>query len=372
MTKSGEIAVVYHGHTFLELAGAGSTVFLDPVFSSARRGRRQRGETRKADYVFVSRESDVLEDALDVLEDSDAILVASDGICRYATQELDLGRGRTLDLEPWERANDEAFRVTAVPLTAPSLVDDGTALLDGLTGGLGEGVSSLPRSMGTMPVVGALLGSLGSVLSGGNARGMARRGFGQLSELGAPLTRGLRGRPSLGWVFELTAGQKLCFLGDGVHAGTDDRDLEDIASLADVDVLALDVGSHGVESVVRAARVFGASTVLLYRSRDAYARGRRAQALPVSAFLEAINEDRGDEVDALHLRPGDRFVLSAPEPTAPVKPAGAPATPASAGKASLATVAAREGPASPGRRALSFPRFLQRGSAGSGPASVQR
>ena len=142
MTKSGEIAVVYHGHTFLELAGAGSTVFLDPVFSSARRGRRQRGETRKADYVFVSRESDVLEDALDVLEDSDAILVASDGICRYATQELDLGRGRTRDLEPWERANDEAFRVTAVPLTAPSLVDDGTALLDGLTGGLGEGVSA--------------------------------------------------------------------------------------------------------------------------------------------------------------------------------------------------------------------------------------
>jgi hypothetical protein len=95
-----------------------------------------------------------------------------------------------------------------------------------------------------------------------------------------------------------------------VHEGTDERDLEEIADLADVDVLVVEAIGSSVAPIVRAARILAPRTVLLFRSEDPYRRGRRSQALPVSAFADAVLEDRGDDVEAIALRPGDRYVLS--------------------------------------------------------------
>jgi hypothetical protein len=86
----------------------------------------------------------------------------------------------------------------------------------------------------------------------------------------------------------------------------------------------LDLARASVDSVVRAVRALDPSFVLLYRSEDAYERGRRRAASPVSAFAEAIAEDRGGEVEVQHLRKGDRFVLGPESNGAPEK-AAAPA-----------------------------------------------
>lgn len=287
--SNDEITITFHGSSFLELSARETSIFIDPVFSSSRRGRRLRGTTRPCDYLFLTQATEAFDDALDVLEDSDAVLVASPGLCRAAQDELGLGRGRVLDLEAWEIARDDAFRVTAVPIHAPTVFDDGQALLEDLSGV--AGLVEIQRAISRLPVLaGALRG--------------ARTLRGALPSWA--------GKPGLGFLFELGSGQRVLFLGGGVHGGVDERDLEDIASLAEIDALVLDVGTQRIEPVVRAARLFAAPSVLLYRGRDAYARGRRAQALPVSAYTEAIAEDQGDRVDALHLRPGDRFVLSAP------------------------------------------------------------
>jgi hypothetical protein len=299
MSTTDEVTLTFHGSSFLELAYKQTTVFIDPVFSSSRRGRRLRGATRPCDYVFVTQASDNFDDILDVLEDAkDAVLVAAERVVRMARSELGLGRGRALDLEPWERASEDAFRVTAVPIFAPSMMDDSASLLEDLSDGLGRVV---PRGLSRLPMAG-----VGSAMR-------SMRALGGLPFIGNQLLSGLRGTPALGYFFEIGAGQRILDLSNGVHAGTDERELEDIASLAEADVLVLDVNNQGIEAVVRAVRVVGAPTVLVYRSQDPYVRGRRAVSQPISAYIEAITEDGGDKIEALHLREGDRFVLSAPE-----------------------------------------------------------
>lgn len=296
MSTTEEATISFHGSTFFELSFKQTSIFVDPVFSSNRRGRRLRGATRPCDYAFVTHPGDSFDDVLDLLEDSEAILVGSERVCRMAQGELGLGRKRLLDLEAWERASEEAFRVTAVPIATPSMVDESAGILEDL-GGSAMG-RLLPRGASRVPRAG---------LSSG------MRMLESLPFLGNSLLGNLRGRPGLGFLFELASGQHILHLSNGIHGATDEREIEDIASLAPLDALLLDVGAQGVEAVVRAVRSFDVSTVLLFRSQDPYARGRRSQALPVNAFIEAIQEDQGNKVEALHLREGDRYILQAPE-----------------------------------------------------------
>ncbi len=312
MSTSEEASVTFHGSTFIELTFKQTTIFIDPVFSSSRRGRKLRGATRPCDYVFVTQPGDSFDDVLDLLEDSkDSVLVAAERTCRMAQSELGLNRKRLLDLEAWERASDEAFRATAVPITRPSLIDESASILEDLGGSaLGSGIGRLlPRGSARLPL---------PALSSG------MRALESLPFLGDGLMRNLRGRPALGFLFEMTGGQRILHLSDGIHGATDDRELEDIASLSAVDALVLDVNSQGVDAVVRAIRLFDVGTVLLYRSQDPYARGRRAQAVPVNAYIEAIQEDQGDKIEALHLREGDKFFLGAVKPAEAARPAARP------------------------------------------------
>lgn len=318
MTIREEAAILFHGSTFLELTFQQTTLFIDPVFSSTRRGRRLRGATRPCDYVFVTQPGDSFDDVLDLLEDNKgAILVGSEQVCRAAQKELGLGRKQLLDLEPWERASEENFRVTAVPVASPSPMDEGMSVLEDL-GGASFG-RILPQGVASVPKAGVSMGL---------------RVLESMPFIGNELLRNLRGRPALGFFFELSGGQRILHMTSGVHGASDERELEDIASLTDVDVLLMDVGAQKVDAVVRALRIFHPGTVLLYRSQDPYARGRRSAPQPVQAYIEAIQEDLGEDVEALHFREGDRFVFGnsdkkpdanktppVPKPVEPQKPA---------------------------------------------------
>ncbi|HEU4537242.1 MAG TPA: hypothetical protein VFS00_24145, partial [Polyangiaceae bacterium] len=293
-------------------------------------GRAEGGDQGRAcDYVLLTQLGDGIDDALDALDASDAVLVGPPQACRLALRELGLPRSRTLDLEPFERARDGAFRLTALPSSAPALVDEGLGLLDGLNEAIG------PRGLGRMP-------------SARRAFEGASRLFDLPRTLGDELLRGLRGRPGLGYFFESTAGSRVLVLGSGVHRGTDPRALDAIAELADpVDVALVDVSSSSPDDVVRAARLLCPATLLLYRSLDAYGTGRRNRPLPVAAYVEAVSEDLGDQIETLHLRPGDRFTLGAPDaaPSAQAGPAAKP--PASAGDNAAPRPAAPPGVKSP-------------------------
>jgi hypothetical protein len=87
--------------------------------------------------------------------------------------------------------------------------------------------------------------------------------------------------------------------------------------------MIVDVSRSTVDAVVRATRVLEPSFVLLYRSEDAYERGRRRAPVPVSAFAEAIAED-AEDVEVQHLKRGDRFVLGPGEEAAARAPANGP------------------------------------------------
>ncbi len=317
MPTSEEASVSFHGATFVEIALPSATLFVDPVFSSTRRGRRLRGATRPCDYVLVTGASEGFDDVLDLLEDNaESVLVASERTCQMARSELGLGRARLLDLEPWERASNDAFRATAVPISRPTLFDEGTALLEDLgdRAGLGRllagGAGLLPGNLGRLPGVGLSAGM---------------RALESLPVLGGQLQRSLRGRPGLGFLIESGSAHRILHLADGAHQGTDERELEDIASLSPLDVLLIDISSQPIDALVRAVRPFDAATVLLYRSQDPYARGRRSAPQPVGAYLEALREDLGNDVDVLHLREGDRYVLGASRAAADGKTAARPA-----------------------------------------------
>lgn len=283
---SNEISLSFHGKSFLEMSAPGATLFFDPVFATERRGRRVRGDTRPADYVLLTQEGDDFEDTLDVLEDCDATLIANERLCRAAGRELSLDRTRLLDLAEWERASHDELRVTAVPVFAASMMDDGLSLLDELSG-----LAPVPRALSSLPL-------------GRSARALA----GVPSLIRGEVSRAIRGKASLGYLIDI-GGLRVLHLGAGIHAGTDERDLEDIADLGEIDVLSVEVGPRGVEPFVRAARIFEPRTMALYRSYDAYGRGRRAQSLPLSAFADAIREDRGDVTEPVVLRAGDRITF---------------------------------------------------------------
>lgn len=294
MAANEEASITFHGGSFVELAHRDVTIFVDPSFASTRRGRRLRGETRNADYVFLTRMGESFDDALDVLEDhEDALLVGSARACRTAREELRLGRGRTLDLEAWERANDDAFRVTAVPVYAPSPFDDGLSVMEELA----DSVVGLGRIVEDLPIASSTLRQMRQLTRAPRGGALA----------GLPVQTG---RPGLGFLFELAGKQNVLHLANGVHEGTDERDLEEIADTADVDVLIVEAVGASVAPIVRATRILAPGAVLLFRSEDPYRRGRRSHALPVSAFADAIREDRAD-VDAVALRPGDRYVAAA-------------------------------------------------------------
>lgn len=331
MSQTQDVTILYQGSTFVELHFDNAVAFVDPAFRARRRrGRaRDKDEALACDYVFVTQVGEGLDDALDALDASEAIFVGPPQACRVVLRELGLSRRRTLDLEPFERARDAAFRITALPSSAAALLDEGLGFFDGALNTLGA------SGLGRVP--------------------SARRAFDQASRLldlprtlGDELMRGLRGRPGLGYLFESSKGSQILHLGGGVHRGTDPRALEAVAELADpVDVLLLDVSSSQPEDVVRAARVLAPSTLLLYRSLDAYGYGRRSRPLPVAAFLEAVDEDFGSELEALHLRPGDRYVLEAPR-SAAAAPTTAPSVKTSAennGPSGLKTPGDKSSPA---------------------------
>ncbi len=371
MATRGTVACTFHGSTFVEIAFGETTLFVDPTFSEVRRGRRVRGETRACDFVLWTEGGESIDDALDVLEDAEeATFVGSPSACKLARAELRLGRDRTLDLEAWERAKDEAFRVTAVPTAIASPFDEGVASIEDLAIGagragvgmgrrgmdmgdrLGAGLGRLPlvgslargRALSALPdLLGAFTGAMGQLGSlGGGSRGplasMIPGGLG-LGSLGiGPLGRG---RPGLGFLIEPTEGPSVLHLGRGVHSGADERDLEDVAELGDVGAVVVDVSRASVDALVRAVRALSPSFVLLYRSEDAYERGRRRTATPVSAFAEAIAEDSDGDVEVQHLRKGDRYVLG-PRVAETQADAAAPRADAPAGKPAVAKATTRE------------------------------
>jgi hypothetical protein len=341
MAPASTVACTFHGSTFIEIAFGETVLFIDPVFASERRGRRVRGETRRCDYVLATEGGDSLDDALDVLEDvDDAVLVGTPRSCKVARSELELGKDRTLDLEPWERASDDGFKLTAVPISIASAVDEGLASIEDLALGagraglgmgrnLGGAGNPLASALGSVPFVGQLtrpmtsalpnlLGAFtGSLAGNGLANGIGGGVLGPLSGLAgsAGLSRlGLpsvgRGRPGLGYLVEIDDGPSILHLGRGIHNATDEHALEEIAELGAIDSVIVDLSRANVASVVRAVRALDATFVVLYRSEDAYQRGRRpTQAPTASAFAEALAEDRGDDVEVQYLRKGDRYVL---------------------------------------------------------------
>lgn len=298
----------YHGGGFIEALHQGVRIFVDPVFSETRRGRRSRGETRPCDYVLVSHISDGFEDALDLLDDHDcATLVGSMDTCRTARRELRLDRDRTLDLEGWERASDGDVRITALPIAVPTPASAGLGWAQGV-GDVFE--AEVSRMFARSPLA-----------------ALPTRGMRALSRMPFGLGGGRAvGEAALGFCVEL-GGTVVVLLGQGVHDATDERDLEDIADLGAVDTLALEpTGSVG--AVVRVVRVLEPKRVCLYRAHDPYGRGRRALALagggmPLSAYVDAIVEDQGGRVEARTLKPGDTVALHANGKAAKAEPAAA-------------------------------------------------
>jgi hypothetical protein len=293
--------LTYHGEGFHEVehqgSGGSARLFLDPVFARTRRGRRSRGETRGCDFLLVTSLGPAFEDALDALEDHEAsTLVGSMAACREARRELRIPRDRTLDLEDWERAGDGDVHITAIPLVQPTPATSGLAFMENIGDAAFAEVS---RAFARSPLA-----------------QMPMRGIRELSRLpqmmGGAFGNPVVGEPALGFLLDL-GGTNVAFLGQGIHDGTDERDLEDLAAAGPIDVAVVEaVGSIG--ALVRAVRLLEPKQLFVYRGHDPYARGRRALTLrggdvPLTAYVDAVLEDQGKEVAAKVLRAGDRVTL---------------------------------------------------------------
>jgi hypothetical protein len=134
------------------------------------------------------------------------------------------------------------------------------------------------------------------------------RPFSDVGRLGAEMGRFAPGRPGLAWFVEWEGHPSVLHLADGVHGGTPESELKEIASTCKPDVLVIQVDGQDLQPLVRAVRILTPETVLLYRSRDPYASPRRARTLPISSFVAALEEGAPD-VEVLVLQPGDAFVL---------------------------------------------------------------
>jgi L-ascorbate metabolism protein UlaG (beta-lactamase superfamily) len=361
MSNPGQAKLTFHKNTFFELTTPTRSLFIDPVFSHERRGRRVADEIRTADYVLATSMTPWFEDVLDVLDESEATFVSTQSLTRTVSRELDLKRSRVIDLEPWERASEKGLRITALPITASigmeTAIQEGTSILNDIR-------NVFPRGTSRIPVLGSggipLLGNLGGL--GGDGLPLLGRGIPLLDQGLSQVTRTVQGigtmarppksmgrmgdifgldvgsitggRPGLGFLFELEGFPSVMHLADGVHAGTTDDDLEDIADVCEPDVLVLHVQGMDVEPVVRAVRAINPKTVLLYRSRDPYKEGRRGQTLPISSFIGAV-EEGAPGCAALHMRKSDTFLLeprdkataTAAAPKYAAKPATTPPAP---------------------------------------------
>jgi L-ascorbate metabolism protein UlaG (beta-lactamase superfamily) len=325
MNQTGQTRITFHKNTFFELSIPGRTLFIDPVFSQSRRGRRVVGQTRSADYVLLTSSTPWLDDALDVLEDSEATLVASPRLCKQIARELDLDRKRQLDLEAWERASEDGMRITALPITASlgmeGSMQEGAAMLQDFT-------NVFPKSQSRLPLIGSIEPLLRSTMqTGTRALGMLGsnpqlQSLGRVNDmLGLDVVKVAQGRSGLGYYFEFDGYPSVMHLADGVHGMTSDDDLEDIADACEPSILIMQADGMEVEPVVRAARILEPKTVLLYRARDPYAERRKGQTQPMGNFLAAL-EEGAPSSEALQLRKGDTFVLEklAAAAAAPAKP----------------------------------------------------
>jgi L-ascorbate metabolism protein UlaG (beta-lactamase superfamily) len=340
---SNQARLIFHRRTFFELVTPKSTLFIDPVFSHERRGRRVADETRPCDYVLATSMTPWFDDVLDVLDGCAATVVATPRVARTVSDELELKSGRLLDMEAWERASDEGLRITALPITASI----------GMEAAINEGVGIMrdvgnvfPKRAGrSLPMVDNMFPMLNSGLRSamnmvGNAGSMSRpRSVEKVTDmLGVDVGRLTGGRPGLGFLFEVDGCPSVMHLADGVHEGTDMDDLEDMADLCQPDVLVMHAAGMAVEPIVRAARALKPKTVLLYRSQDPYRRGRQGQAQPISSFIGAI-EEGAPGCTTLHMRDGEAFLLDRTA-SPKVKPAGdKPTSPGLGAKKPLSSTA---------------------------------
>ena len=332
MSNPGQARLTFHKNTFFELSTPNRTLFIDPVFSHERRGRRVADEVRAADYVLATSMTPWFEDVLDVLDECDATFVASPSLTRMVSQELGIKRKRLLDLEPWERASESGLKITSLPISGSigmeSAIEEGTGILKDVSNIFPRGTSRIPfMGAGNLPLVGALGGGGLPLLGRGlpfldQGLSQASRAFEGLGAMARPPKSMGRvgdmfgvdvgsitgGRPGIGYLFELDGFPSLMHLADGVHAGTTDDDLEDLADVCEPDVLVMHVQGMDVEPIVRAVRTLNPKTVLLYRSRDPYAEGRRGQTLPINSFVGAIEEGAAG-CEVLHMRKRDTYML---------------------------------------------------------------
>lgn len=331
MSNNGQARLTFHKNSFFELSTPTRTLFIDPVFSHERRGRRVADELRSCDYVLATSVTPWFEDVLDVLDEGDATLIAAPSVTKMVSRELGLKRKRLLDLEAWERASESGLKVTALPISASigmeSAIEEGTSIMKDIGNIFPRGTSRIPMLGGNLP----FLGSLGSggipMLQSGlpfftsgisqatraveGVTSIARppKSMGRMGDMLGVDVGGLAGgRPGLGYLFEFEGFPTLMHLADGVHAGASDDDFEEIADVCEPDVLVMHVQGMDVEPVVRAVRALSPKTVLLYRSRDPYAEGRRGQTLPISSFVGAI-EEGAPGCEALHMRKRDTYIL---------------------------------------------------------------
>jgi hypothetical protein len=310
--QADSVRITFHRRTFFEISGPGRTIFVDPIFSHRRRGKRVAEDLRAADYVLVTSATPWFDDLLDVLDACEATLVASPPLCRAIGSELDLPKKRVLDLEAWERASEPGLRVTALPIQCTlgleAAMEEGEAIAEDLQG-------VFPRSLRHLPLVGLGVPLVDTALRTGlrtmeTVAGMRPfRGAGEVgSALGSELGRMVPGRPGLGYYIEWDNHPTILHLADGLSGGTSEADLRDIAEVVHPGVLIAQVDGMDVHPIVRAARVLEPNTILLYRSRDPYASGRAARTLPMSSFVSAL-EEGAPEVGVEVMQDGDAFVL---------------------------------------------------------------
>jgi len=326
MSNSAQARLIFHKNSFFELATPTRTLFIDPVFSHERRGRRVADEVRSCDYVVATSMTPWFEDALDVLDACDATFVGTHRLTRFVSSELGIKKSRLLDLEPWERASESGLRITALPITASigmeSAIEEGTSIVKDVSNIFPRGATRIPLLGSALPLFDNGLRNATRMFEGVSSIGQPRA-FGRVGDmLGVDVGQITGGRPGLGYLFEPLGFPTLMHLADGVHPATSDDDLEDIADVCEPDVLVMHVSGMDVEPVVRAVRVLRPKTVLLYRSRDPYAAGRRGQTLPISSFIGAIEEGAAG-TEALHMRKGDAYILAAASADKATKPQGA-------------------------------------------------
>jgi len=314
MSNSSETKLTFHRRTFFELTTPERTLFIDPVFSHRRRGRRVADKVRSCDYVLSTSMTLWFDDVLDVLEECDATYVSTPQLRRYVARELDLKRSRLLDLEAWERASEAGLRITALPITASigmeQAIGEGASIIRDIQGVFPRGSMRVPLLGGALPMLDSGLDTLTRMLS--NVGTLQRpRTMDRVGDMfGIDIGEMTGGRPGIGFLIEVDGFRSVMHLADGVHEGTSEDDLDDIADVCEPDVLILHASGMDVGPVVRAARALNPKTVLLYRARDPYRASRRIRTLPISSFIGAI-EEGATGCEALQLADGDTYVLEA-------------------------------------------------------------